>query len=439
MFLSKRTVKKYMEHRSLAEWLECQQRVHPRTIELGLDRVREVWRRMGAPRPAPVVITVGGTNGKGSTVAFLEAMLAAAGKRVGCYTSPHLLRYNERVRVLGAEAGDDALVDAFERIEAARTRAPAVALTYFEYGTLAALWTFSRSALDVAVLEVGLGGRLDAVNLVDADAAIVTTVDLDHQDWLGNDRDSIGREKAGIFRAGRPAIIGTTEPPEGLLHEAKRIGAVVVRAGSDYRVAVRAERWRWSTADAVLELPLPALSAPCQVDNAAGAVAVLHCLRERLGFDADAIARGVGDAHVAARLQRFAVAGGADVIVDVAHNPQAARVLAQWLAARPIAGRTYAVFGALDDKDVAGIVAPLRARIDDWILAGLDAETPRGLSVAKLQERFAASGSAAAAALPDPAAALRDERARAAPGDRVIAFGSLYVAAAALQSMQAAA
>ena len=198
----------------LSDWLDYQQRVHPRAIELGLDRVRAVWKRLGAPSPARTVITVGGTNGKGSTVAFLQAMLRADGRRVGAYTSPHLLRYNERVRIDGAEATDAALVAAFERIERARGE---VALTYFEYGTLAALVLFADAGLDVALLEVGLGGRLDAVNLIDADAAVVTTVDIDHQDWLGNDRDSIGREKAGVFRAGRPAIIGDGDAPRGLV------------------------------------------------------------------------------------------------------------------------------------------------------------------------------------------------------------------------------
>ncbi len=226
---------------TLADWLDYQQRVHPQAIELGLERVRTVWERLGAPAPAPLVITVGGTNGKGSTVAFLEAMLAADGRRVGAYTSPHLLRYNERVRVAGDDVDDAALIDAFERIEAARAEGPGdpVALTYFEYGTLAALWIFSRSALDVAVLEVGLGGRLDAVNLVDADAAIVTTVDLDHQDWLGDDRDSIGREKAGIFRAGRPAIVGESEPPATLLAQAARIGAEVRLGRPRFRVCAQ--------------------------------------------------------------------------------------------------------------------------------------------------------------------------------------------------------
>jgi dihydrofolate synthase/folylpolyglutamate synthase len=192
-----------MSTRSLADWLDYQQRTHPDSIALGLDRVRETWRRMGAPQPAPVVITAGGTNGKGSTVAFLESIYAAAGKRVGAYTSPHLLRYNERARIDGADIDDAGWIDAFERIESARGE---IELTYFEFGTLAALWRFAQANLDVAILEVGLGGRLDAVNLIDADASIVTTVDLDHQDWLGNDRDSIGREKAGIFRTGaRPS------------------------------------------------------------------------------------------------------------------------------------------------------------------------------------------------------------------------------------------
>jgi dihydrofolate synthase/folylpolyglutamate synthase len=419
-----------MEKRSLAEWLEYQQRVHPRSIELGLERVGAVWRRLGAPAAAPLVISVGGTNGKGSTVALLESMLAAQGRRVGCYTSPHLLRYNERVRVDAVEADDASLVDAFERIEHARAQTP---LTYFEFGTLAALWIFAHSALDVALLEVGLGGRLDAVNIVDADAAIVTTIDLDHQDWLGNDRDAIGREKAGIFRAGRPAIIGAADAPVGLLDAAAAIGARRIRAGIDYRVDVRSDGWRWSADDTVLELPLPALVAPCQVDNAAAAIAALHSLRDRLGWNPQALARGVGTARLAARLQRFAVPGRADVIVDVAHNPQAARVLAEWVAAEPEGGRTFAVFGALDDKDVAGIVAPLRNRIDAWLFAGLERLTPRGLDAARLRQRAGTDPPLEGVACADPAAALRHALAQSAPGDRVLAFGSFYVAAAALE------
>jgi len=424
-----------MKKRSLAEWLDYQQRVHPRSIELGLDRVSEVWRRMGQPRPAPLVITVGGTNGKGSTVAFLEAILAAYGKRAGAYTSPHLLRYNERVRVAGVDSGDATLVGAFERIEAARADIP---LTYFEFGTLAALWIFSQSGIDVALLEVGLGGRLDAVNIIDADVALVTSIDLDHQDWLGNDRDSIGGEKAGIFRAGRPAIIGTDEPPAGLLTEAARIGAIVSRAGRDFHALRGESGWQWRSAGVIVDLPWPALAAPCQVDNAAAAIMALHELRERIGWNPRALADGVRSARASARLQRLPVSGRAEVIVDVAHNPQAARMLAQWLASSPAAGRTLAVFGALDDKDVAGIVAPLLDQVDQWLLAGLDGLTSRGLAATSLHARVrAAAPSAAASVHDDPRAALAAARSLARPDDRIVAFGSFYVAAEVLAAMDA--
>ncbi|HEX6834529.1 MAG TPA: bifunctional tetrahydrofolate synthase/dihydrofolate synthase [Rudaea sp.] len=421
---------------TLADWLDYQQRIHPRSIELGLARTAEVWRRMGAPRIAPVVITVGGTNGKGSTVAFLEAMLIASGRRVGAYTSPHLLRYNERVRVDGNDVDDAILIEAFEAIERARgSDAPdAIALTYFEFGTLAALWIFAQSGVDAAVLEVGLGGRLDAVNIVDADAMIVTTVDLDHQDWLGNDRDSIGREKAGIFRRDRPAILGEREPSAGLLAEADRIGARLVRAGSDFHTEITASGWMWRSADAQLAgLPIPTLTAPVQIDNAAAAIAAWHALRNRLGWPEEAIAQGARRARVAARLQRVARPGAADIIIDVAHNPQAAQVLARWLGDHPIVGRTFAVFGALSDKDIAGIVAPLAARFDAWFLGGLNADTPRGLPAAALAERVLAAAPEAPVSLrAGIGPALDAAAAQAHPGDRVIAFGSFFVAAAAM-------
>ena len=413
----------------LSDWLDYQQRVHPRAIALGLERVRNVWIRLGTPEPAPVVITVGGTNGKGSTVAFLEAMLRAAGKRVGAFTSPHLLRYNERVRIDGSDADDAAFVAAFERIEAARGDVP---LTYFEYGTLAALLLFADAKLDVALLEVGLGGRLDAVNLVDADAAIVTTVDFDHQDWLGDERDGIGREKAGIFRAGRPAIVGELAPPQGLLDEAARIGADVRRLGRDFAIDGVANGWRWRSGDVELTLPPPSLDAPCQHENAAAAVAALHALRDRIGWEPGAIAHGIANAHVAARLQRFASLPA--LVVDVAHNPQAARVLATWLAAHPVAGRTLAVFGALGDKDVGGIVAPLGEAISGWHLASLAGDSPRGLDAAALADRVRAASPAVdiAGTHDDVTAALTAVFANAQASDRVIAFGSFFVAAPAL-------
>jgi len=414
----------------LAGWLDYQQRVHPRAIELGLGRVRAVWQRLGAPRPAPIVITVGGTNGKGSTVAFLEAMLRADGKRVGAYTSPHLLRYNERVRIDGVDAGDDALVAAFERIEAARAD---VALTYFEYGTLAALMLFADAKLDVALLEVGLGGRLDAVNIIDADAAIVTTIDIDHQDWLGNDRDSIGREKAGIFRAGRPAIIGDGSAPRGLLNAADRAGANVRIAGRDFSAEVGRGGWLWKEGDTELALPHPTLDAPCQHANAAAAIAALFALGDRLRGSAGAIARGVSDARVGARLQRFASAP--ELIIDVAHNPQAARVLAEWLEKHPARGRTVAVFGALGDKDVRGIVDPLTEAIDAWRLAGLANDSPRGLTSTALGELV--QGVEIAGAHDDVASALAAAFDGAGSDDRIVAFGSFFIAAAALTFAQA--
>ncbi|RCS30029.1 bifunctional tetrahydrofolate synthase/dihydrofolate synthase [Rhodanobacter denitrificans] len=417
--------------RTLAEWLAYQERVNVHSIELGLDRVREVWRRMGAPAPAKRVITVGGTNGKGSTVALLEAMLRAAGLRVGAFTSPHLLAYNERVRIDGADADDATLVASFERIEAARGEIP---LTYFEFGALAAIDLFARAGVDVAVLEVGLGGRLDAVNIIDADVAVITTVDLDHMDWLGPDRDSIGREKAGIARAGRPAIVGEAAPPAGLLDALAERGARIERAGLDFGVERHADGWRWRHRDGIaMELPDPALAAPVQFANAAAAVAALHALDGDLFMPSTLFAAacaGLHEVRVEARLQ--SLGGDPALIVDVGHNPQAARALAEWLDAQPPL-RTHAVYGALADKDVAGVIGALGARIGHWHLAGLDRATPRGLPVGALaailrQVLPQASFDAHA----DVAAALAAARATAQPGERILAFGSFFVAAAVL-------
>jgi len=417
--------------RTLAEWLAYQEHVNVHSIELGLDRVREVWRRMGAPAPAKRVITVGGTNGKGSTVALLEAMLRAADLRVGAFTSPHLLEYNERVRIDGVDADDAALIASFERIEAARGSVP---LTYFEFGALAALDLFARAALDVAVLEVGLGGRLDAVNIVDADVAVITTVDLDHMEWLGPDRDSIGREKAGIARAGRPAIVGEPDPPAGLLDALAERGARVERAGIDFSIERHQDGWRWRHRDgSAMELPDPALAAPVQYANAAAAIAALHTL----GLEAftpssffAAVSAGLHEVRVPARLQ--SIGGEPPVIVDVGHNPQAARALAEWLDAQPPT-RVHAVYGALADKDVAGVIGALGPRIDHWHLAGLERATPRGMPVAALaavlrqvlpQARYDAHA--------DVATALAAARAAAQPHERILAFGSFFVASAVL-------
>jgi dihydrofolate synthase/folylpolyglutamate synthase len=416
---------------TLAEWLAYQNRVNVHSIELGLDRVGAVWGRMGAPRPAPCVITVAGTNGKGSTVALLEAVLDAAGRRVGAFTSPHLLVYNERMRIDGALVDDAALIAAFERIELARGELP---LTYFEFGTLAALDLFARAGVDVAVLEVGLGGRLDAVNIIDADVAVITTVDLDHMEWLGPDRDSIGREKAGIARRGRPAILGELDPPTGLLEALTERGARVERAGRDFSVERHAHGWCWRHRDGTaMELPDPPLAAPVQYANAAAAIAALHVLDEKtLAADALFAAARVGlrQVRIAARLQ--SLGGEPPLFVDVGHNPQAARALAEWLdMQRP--GRVHAVYGALAEKDVAGVMAALGARIDHWHLAGLEQVSPRGLTVESLattlretlpQARFDVHA--------DVATALAEARRIARPGECILAFGSFFVASAVI-------
>ncbi len=421
--------------RTLAEWLAYQEGVNPRSIELGLERVRAVWQRMGAPRIARHVITVGGTNGKGSTVALLEAMLHAAGRRTGAFTSPHLLAYNERVRIDGRDADDAVLVAAFERIEAARTRGPGapIPLTYFEFGTLAALDLFARAGVDVAMLEVGLGGRLDAVNIIDADVAVITTVDLDHVDWLGADRDSIGREKAGIARAGRPAIVGEMPPPAGLLAALAAIGARVERAGVDFHVERLDHGWRWRHRDGtVMQLPDPALAAPVQYANAAAAISALHALDAGvLGAAPErAVVSALGHVSVAARLQ--CLGGDPPLYVDVGHNPQAARALAQWLDAVPH-GRVHAVFGALSDKDVGGVLAALGARVSHWHLAGLEHDTPRGLPVQSLVDTLqVALPGTTFDAHTGVAAALAAARATAHPGDCILAFGSFFVASAVL-------
>ena len=427
--------------RNLEEWLAYQQRVHARGIDMGLDRVRAVWRRMGARQPAAAVITVGGTNGKGSTIAFLEAMLRAGGMRVGAYTSPHILHYNERVRVDGVDVDDARLIDAFERVEAARGDAT---LTYFEFGTLAAFDIFARSKLDVALLEVGLGGRLDAVNIVDADCAVVVTVDLDHMEYLGPDREAIGREKAGIFRAGAPAILGETDPPQSLLERAQAIGAHVEVLGRDFGWSPETDMLAWwhrdpaqsrhvapaeGSSGVVLRGEL-ALEGAFQYRNAATAIAALQALGGRVRWDARALEKP-NAAHaiapvLAGRLQHLSA--DPDLVVDVGHNPQAARELARWLDRHPVEGVTHAVFGALKDKDVEGVVTALGARIDRWYLAGLDDESPRGETIARLAQRVrTALPDAACSEHPDIPAALAAARAEASPDDRILAFGSFHV------------
>ncbi|WDI94709.1 bifunctional tetrahydrofolate synthase/dihydrofolate synthase [Xanthomonas campestris] len=413
---------------TLSDWLAYIEQQHPQNIAMGLERVREVAARLQIEAPATHVIVVGGTNGKGSTVAFIEAIGRAAGWKVGAYTSPHLLRYNERVRIDGVEASDAQLVAAFAAVEAARGD---TALTYFEFGTLAALWLLQQSELELAVLEIGLGGRLDAVNIIDADVAVITTVDIDHTDWLGEDREAIGAEKAGIIRGWKPLVLGEIDPPSSVLRRAYQLGANAIRAGSDYfHEPIDAQHWRWRDVAQTLELPMPALQAPVQLANAAAAIAALQALPVEV--PATAWAQGVAAAQLPGRLQRVA-RDGVELMLDVGHNPQAARALAQALGTATPAGTTVALYAALADKDVQGVVEALAGCVGQWALAGL--EGARGQSAEALRARLQGTAAAQAACHGDVADALRAVLAGAQPGDRVLVFGSFHTVADALQAL----
>lgn len=413
---------------SLADWLTYIERQHPEPIAMGLERVREVATRMRLAAPARRTIVVAGTNGKGSTVAFIEAIARAAGWKVGAYTSPHLLRYNERVRIDGSEASDAELVAALAAVERARGD---IALTYFEYGTLAALSLFAAAGLDLAILEVGLGGRLDAVNLIDADVAVITTVDIDHVDWLGADRERIGAEKAGIIRAWKPLVLGEIDPPSSVLRRGYQLGASMIRLGCDFFVEpIDEEHWCWRDLSLRLSLPMPALRAPVQLANAATAIAALRALDGTI--DSGAWAEGMIRAGLAARLQRF-VRNGVEVLVDVGHNPQAARALAAALRARPVAGRTRVIYAALADKDAVGVVSALAELVDDWCIAGLDGA--RGQDAMSLAARLRGTAAEAAIVCDTVADALRQTLALATAGDRLLLFGSFHTAAEALQAI----
>jgi len=411
---------------SLESWLARLEQLHPSAIELGLDRVRRVRDALGLAPDFPIV-TVGGTNGKGSTCAYLEAILGAAGYKTGLYTSPHLLRYNERVRVAGAEAEDAQLIAAFEKIDAARGD---TSLTYFEFGTLGAMLQFIDSGVEVAILEVGLGGRLDAVNVFDPDAAIVTSVDLDHMDYLGDTREKIGFEKAGIYREGRPAVCADPEPPASLVEHAEHIGAALLCVNRDFRASRKNGTWTYEGPSWTLPgLPLPVMAGAYQLRNAAAALAALESLQEKLPVTATAIARGLEGARVAGRFQRLG--NKPETVLDVAHNPEAARALAATLKENPLHGRTLAVVGMLADKDAAGVIAVLAACVDAWWVCAPD--SPRALAAEALADTIRARvGSTSVVVRPDPLAAYRAAQGEAREGDRILVFGSFYTVAAIL-------
>ncbi len=415
--------------RTLAEWLELQERVHVRSIDLGLDRIGVVARRLGLlPQAQCPVITVGGTNGKGSVVEHADALLRAAGASTGLFTSPHLVRYNERIRVNGAEVTDDELIFAFERIEQARGD---TTLTFFEFNALAAFLVFKDRKVDVMTLEVGLGGRLDAANYLDADVAVLCSVGLDHRDWLGDTLEAIGREKAGIFRAGKAAVLGSPDMPASVFETIAAVGAVARVAERDFTWTVTGERWSYrGPALTLAHLPPSALAGDIQYRNAATAIAAVEALGVKT-LDAGIASEALRGVSLAGRFQ--IVPGEVEWILDVAHNEPASRVFASHLQARPCKGRTIAVCGILGDKDAAAIARNLEAVVDRWILCALPGA--RGVSASELAGRMALSrGEVVLAESVEAGCALARRDAR--PGDRVVAFGSFLVVGSVLQWLQ---
>lgn len=414
----------------LSSWLRHLETLNPKTVDLGLERVRAVKERLGL-LPSFPVITVGGTNGKGSTCAMLESVLRAAGYRTGLYTSPHLLRYNERVRLDGREASDLELCEAFAAVEAGRGEIP---LTYFEFGTLAALWLFMRGNVEAAILEVGLGGRLDAVNAFDPDCAIVTSIDIDHTDYLGDTREAIGYEKAGIFRSAKPAICGDPAPPAALVDHATAIGAELRRIGKDYGYdSVEAAQWRyWESTGRRVVLPHPALRGAYQLGNAAGVLAALATLKEHLPVSNGDIRRGLLETTLTGRFQ--VLPGRPQIILDVAHNPHAAAALAANLRNLPPTGKVIAVFAMLHDKDIAGVVRQFNGIVDHWLVAGI--AQPRGASGAELASVLETAGEGAKLqTFADVPEAFRQACAMAGDDDRIAAFGSFFTVAEVLGAL----
>lgn len=415
----------------LADWLSWLETLHPTEIELGLTRINDVYKRMCRQRPAQHVITVAGTNGKGSTIAMLESILLNAGYSVGSYTSPHLHHYNERVRIGGVDMADKILCRAFNRVNKARDE---VSLTYFEFGTLAALDLFTRHDLDIVLLEVGLGGRLDAVNIVEPDIAVITSIALDHEEWLGSDREAIGAEKAGIMREGIPVICGDRQPPQSLLQRAEELHVQLHCLGQQFSYESDTETWNWWVDSghgklSHLGLPQPALSGDFQLDNAAVVLATLQCLLD-MPTDRMDIEEGLEHVRLPGRFQLLA--SEVPCIYDVAHNPHAAAALTQSLQTRPVKGRTRMVFGAMADKDIGLIVDELSAVVDQWYLAapkiGRAAQSEQMTTILREQgiseDNMAWYGSVMKA--------VNAAQAEAADDDRVVVCGSFYTVAEAL-------
>jgi dihydrofolate synthase / folylpolyglutamate synthase len=417
-----------MRFQRLDDWLAWQEQLHPRAIDLGLERVRDVAASLGlVPAHCPV-LTVAGTNGKGASVAYAQAILHAAGYRVGSYTSPHLLRYNERICISGQPVTDEALMRAFDAIDQAR--GPHT-LSYFEFGTLAALWLFREAQVDCMVLEVGLGGRLDAVNVLDADVAVVTSIGLDHADWLGTDRERIGREKAGIFRPGRPAVFSGSDMPVSVGDHAAELSTPLSLAGRDFRWQPgEGGSWTYVGTEWRLDkLPAPGLQGAVQYANAAGVLRALELLANRVPVSAGAIARGLAGAQLPGRMQHLA--GPVDWVVDVAHNADSAAVLADTLAGQPVEGRRFALFALMARKDADSVIAPLRGLFDGWYLlqlADADAWSPEAIRSRLGAESVLGEG--------EPDVLIPRLEALLQPGDQLVVFGSFRTVEEVLRRRQ---
>lgn len=417
-----------MARSGLADWLTRLEKFSPEEIVLGLERVRDVLARLDTTFPAHV-LHVAGTNGKGSSVALAQSLLMHAGKRVGAYTSPHILSYNERINIDGRPAVDDEIIAAFERIEAVRDEVP---LTYFEYGTIAAVLVFEQANVDVAVLEIGMGGRLDAVNAIEPDAGLITSIGLDHCEWLGNTLEDIGREKAGIMRSGKPIVFASTEVPASVIEYADTISADLRLAGRDYEWSTTDGGWEWRGRSARIDdLVYPALRAPIQLQNAAGVLALL----EAAGFDdvlnTDAVNSTLRSVAIPGRMQ--SVTTDREWLLDVAHNPAAADALARALQAMPVPGQTVAIVGMLNDKDVEGLVEVLGSVVDKWVAVA--ANSPRAIPVDELARRVANAsnrGCLEAASMTD---ALQHARRVTTDDDRIVVTGSFFVVGPALEAL----
>lgn len=420
---------------TLADWLAYLETTHSKAIDLGLERVQVVKQAMAVEFSCPIII-VGGTNGKGSTCAMLEAILLQAGYRVGLYTSPHLLHFNERMRIAGKSVSDQALIASFQKIEQARAD---ISLSYFEFTTLAAIQLFADTPLDVVVFEVGLGGRLDAVNVLDADVAIVTSVDLDHTDYLGDTREKIGFEKAGIYRSGQTAICGDPVPPQSLVQHAEKIAADLWLFGRDFNYAGDQQQWNFNgRGQRRNALGYPSLRGANQLLNASCVLAALQALRMRLPVSAQDVRTGLATVDLPGRFQ--VLPGRPTVILDVGHNPHAAATLAHNLDNMGFHPYTYAVFGMMQDKDIEGVIAHLKDKIDHWCVT--DLPLPRAASATKLKEKLTSAYGAtlndqqSIACFESPALAFANAMSRAGENDRIMVFGSFLTVAGVMEFRQ---